>query len=157
MQVRKLIALFQPAQAPQQTLPVTRVEDRRQPPPVLPPEDPYRSDYRTHSPQQRHPVKYVDDRHQPPHLPPEDPYRLGHLSHVTPLELRYIRQAHADDTYAHSGQVPHAIESRNVPLSVVSASNPYYRSPAVDPYQMESTRAHYPENPIRDERYVIDS
>lgn len=101
-------------------------------------------------PQQAPPVTYVEEQYHPsPHLPPEEQYRSDHMSHVTPLELRYIRQAHVSDSYA--------IEPRKVPPPGVSASGPYYQASVVDPYQVETMRAYYPENHVRTERYVINS
>lgn len=116
-QVRKLLSLFRPAgQMPQQA-----------------------------PPQQAPSVTYVEEQYHPsPHLPPEEQYRSDHMSHVTPLELRYIRQAHVSDSYA--------MEPRKVPPPGVSASGPYYQASVVDPYQAETMRAYYPENPVRTER-----
>ncbi|RWW79615.1 hypothetical protein BHE74_00012082 [Ensete ventricosum] len=98
-------------------------------------------------PQHAPPVTYVEEQYHPsPHLPPEEQYRSDHMSHVTPLELRYIRQAHLSDSYA--------IEPRKVPPPGVSASGPYYQASVVDPYQVETMRAYYPENPIRAEHPI---
>ncbi|RRT54729.1 hypothetical protein B296_00029680 [Ensete ventricosum] len=98
-------------------------------------------------PQHAPPITYVEEQYHPsPHLPPEEQYRSDHMSHVTPLELRYIRQAHVSDSYA--------IEPRKVPPPGVSASGPYYQASVVDPYQVETMRAYYPENPIRAEHPI---
>ncbi|XP_074574855.1 uncharacterized protein LOC141831399 isoform X2 [Curcuma longa] len=88
--------------------------------PHLPIEDPIRSSHLTHG---------------PPYLPIEDPIRSSHLPHVTPVELRYIRQAHANDSYAYSVQAPSII-------------------PATNQHLLEATRACYVENPTRGERLV---
>ncbi|WOL15457.1 protein BONZAI 1-like [Canna indica] len=116
------------------------------PPLHLLPEDPYRSG---HPPPQLPPD---DPGHPPPQLPSEDPYRSGHFPHVTPVELRYIHQAPANDSYAHPVQASTVVEHRNLPPSVVPASDPYYQSPGVDPYRVVTTRAYYTENPIPSER-----
>ncbi|RWW09015.1 hypothetical protein GW17_00027515 [Ensete ventricosum] len=41
-----------------------------------------------------------------------------------------------------------------VPPPGVSASGPYYQASVVDPYQVETMRAYYPENPIRAEHPI---
>ncbi|KAG6490772.1 hypothetical protein ZIOFF_052082 [Zingiber officinale] len=91
-------------------------------PPHLPIEDPIRSSHLTHG----------------PHLPIEDPIRSSHLPHVTPMELRYLRQAHANDSYAYSVQAPSII-------------------PATTQHLSKATRACYVDNPTRGERGNIVS
>ncbi|XP_074578778.1 uncharacterized protein LOC141835245 [Curcuma longa] len=109
-------------------------------PHVSPPrlEDPYRLDYRplvtSHLlPEESYRIGHMP--HGPPQLPHADSYRPGHLSHVTPVELRYIQAPHTSDPFANSLQEPSVI-------------------PAVDPFQVESTRSYYSENPARGERLV---
>lgn len=102
-------------------------------------EDPHRSSHLTHGPPHlpaEDPLRLGHLTHGPPHLPAEDPLRLGHLPHVTPVELRYIRQARASDSYAYSVEAPSLI-------------------PPATQHPAEATRAYHVENPSRGERYVV--
>ncbi|KAG6492314.1 uncharacterized protein LOC122001218 [Zingiber officinale] len=172
-QVHKLISLFRPVNETKQrrSPPINYVEDRRYRPHLpldnpyrsahvphaSPPrlEDPYRSAHVPHASPPRLEDPYrLDSRplvtshflpeesyrighlpHGPPHVPPTDSYRPSHLSHVTPVELRYIHAPHTSDPFANSIQEPSVI-------------------PTVDPFQVESTRSYYSENPARGERLV---
>ncbi|XP_042463440.1 uncharacterized protein LOC122046693 [Zingiber officinale] len=107
-------------------------------PPHLPPEEPYRSSHLPHGPPHLPPKESYRLNHLPhgsPHLPPIDSFRSNHLSDVTLMESRYIHQPHSNDPLANSLQPP----------SIV---------PAVDPFQVETSRAYYFENPAQGERLV---
>ncbi|KAG6526719.1 hypothetical protein ZIOFF_016720 [Zingiber officinale] len=102
-------------------------------------EDSHRSGHLTHGPPHlpiEDPLRLGHLTHGSPHLPAEDPLRLGHLPHVTPVELRYIRQARASDSYAYSVEDPSLI-------------------PPATQHPVEATRAYYVENPSRGERLAI--
>ncbi|XP_074573970.1 uncharacterized protein LOC141830436 isoform X2 [Curcuma longa] len=114
-------------------------------PPHLPTEDPLRLGHLTHGPPHlptEDPLRLGHLTHDSPHLPVEDPLRLGHLPHVTPVELRYIRQAHANDSYAYSVEAPSLIPpaTQQIPLGTQ--------------HPVEAARAYYVENPSRGERLV---